>query len=209
MSFLKIGLTGGIGMGKSAAATWLQNRGVPVVDTDQLAHDLVEPGRPALAEIIRVFGDGIIDEQGRLRRGELARRVFACKEDRLRLESILHPPIQQAWKDQCAMWERQGKPLAVVVIPLLFETHAERELDRVICVACPAAVQNERLSARGWDAGHIAARCAAQWPVTRKMQHSDYVVWNDAGLEVMAAQLAMILDRCGVDQARAGGRSLP
>ena len=123
-------------MGKSAAAALLRSRGVAVVDTDDLARHVVEPARPALAEIVGVFGSGMIGPDGRLRRGELARRVFSDPGARKRLEEILHPPIRALWQAQLASWNAEGKTRAVVVIPLLFETRAETELDATICVAC-------------------------------------------------------------------------
>ncbi|HOX58360.1 MAG TPA: dephospho-CoA kinase [Candidatus Paceibacterota bacterium] len=188
-----LGLTGGIGMGKSAAAQLLRARGFPVVDTDDLARQVVEPGQPALAEVRDAFGAEIIAPDGRLRRKELAQRVFADAAARTRLESILHPRIRLLWREQIAAWRAEGHRLAVVVIPLLFETQAETELDATICVACSAATQRDRLLARGWPAKQIEQRIRAQWPVEQKMARADYVVWTEAGLDVHAAQLERIL----------------
>src|ERR1035438_3822386 len=140
-----VGLTGGVGMGKSASAQLLGSRGAAVVDTDDLARQVVEPGQPALAEVRETFGPGIVGPDGRLRRDELARRVFADAASRQRLEGILHPPIRALWRAQVETWCTAGRPLAVVVIPLLFETKAEAELDATICVACSATTQHHRL----------------------------------------------------------------
>src|SRR5262245_59446555 len=101
-----IGLTGGVGMGKSACANLLKARSVPVVDTDQLARDVVRPGEPALQELRQLFGSGIINEGGELRRSELARLVFADKQARLRLEAILHPRIREKWRAQVELWRK-------------------------------------------------------------------------------------------------------
>lgn len=187
------GLTGGIGMGKSACAQLLRWRGAAVVDTDELARELVEPGQPALQEIAATFGRDFLDAEGRLRREELARLVFADAGARRRLEAILHPRIQDAWRAQVAAWRAEGKPLAVVVIPLLFETGAEREFDAVICVACSAETQRQRLLARGWSPEQIEQRIAAQMPIEEKMLRADYVVWTEAGMDVHAQQVYRIV----------------
>ena len=140
-------------MGKSTAAEILRARAVPVVDTDELARRFVQPGEPALAEIQTAFGQKIITPDGRLRRDELARIVFADPAAREKLEAILHPRIRSAWLAQVEAWRGENHPLAVVVIPLLFETKAETLFDKIICVACSAASQHQRLRARGWNDG--------------------------------------------------------
>ena len=189
-----LGLTGGIGMGKSTAAQLLQARGIPVVDTDDLAHQLVEPGQQALAEISAAFGPDIRGPDGRLRRKELARRVFANPAERLRLESILHPRIRDLWHARIEGWKAEGHSLTVVVIPLLFETRAENEVDATVCVACSAATQRRRLQARGWPDPQIDQRIAAQWPIDQKMAQSHFVIWTEApGSEIHSAQWDRIL----------------
>ena len=188
-----LGLTGGIGMGKSTSARLLRDRGVRVVDTDDLARQLVEPGQPGLAEIQETFGAEILGSDGHLRRTELARQVFADPAARRRIESILHPRIRALWRAQVENWRAEGHPLGVVVIPLLFETKAEAELDKTICVACSAATQQERLRARGWAPEQIEQRLQAQWPVDKKMAAADYLVWTEAGLDVHATQMERVL----------------
>ena len=190
-----LGLTGGIGMGKSTAARLLAKRGVPIVDTDELARQLVQPGQPALAEVIQAFGPHITGPDGQLRRAELARIVFADPAARKRLEDILHPPIRELWRAQVRAWREEGRSLAVVVIPLLFETGAEAELNATICVACSAATQQERLLARGWPCEQVQQRVQAQLPVEQKMARANYVVWTEAGLDVHAEQIDRILRR--------------
>lgn len=184
-----LGLTGGIGMGKSTSVQLLRARGVPVVDTDDLARQVVEPGQPALTEVLAAFGAQFSGPDGQLRRAELARRVFADPAALRQLEAILHPRIRALWHAQVETWRAAGRPLAVVVIPLLFETKAETELDATICIACSAATQQQRLRARGWSPEQIAQRLQAQWPVERKMARADYVVWTEADLDVHAAQI--------------------
>jgi len=188
-----LGLTGGIGMGKSASAQLLRARAVPVVDTDDLARDVVQPGQPALADVLAAFGPQFAAPDGQLRRDELARRVFADPADRQRLEQILHPRIRALWHAQVEQWRVEGCPLAVVVIPLLFETKAEAELDATICVACSAATQHQRLQARGWSTEQIQQRLQAQWPIEKKMEQADYLIWTEADLDLHAAQIERLV----------------
>jgi dephospho-CoA kinase len=188
-----LGLTGGIGMGKSTCAQLLAQRGVLVVDTDDLARQVVEPGQPALAEVIAVFGSQVADPDGRLRRDQLARLVFADPVARKRLEGILHPAIRARWRAQVEAWRAEGRSLVTVVIPLLFETGAETELDVTLCVACSAATQHQRLLGRGWSLEQIEQRIQAQWPTEKKIAAADYVIWTEAGLDLHAAQLDRIL----------------
>jgi dephospho-CoA kinase len=189
------GLTGGVGMGKSAAGQALQRRGVPVVDTDVLARQIVEPGQPALREIEQTFGRDIIGPDGRLRRDELGRIVFSNPAARRQLEGLTHPRIRELWRSQIETWRQErNASVAVVVIPLLFEIGAEAEVDATICVACSAGAQWQRLSERRWSAGQIRQRIGAQWPVEKKMAKADYVVWAEGPLPVLAEQINRILD---------------
>lgn len=187
------GLTGGVGMGKSTAAQFLRARGAQVVDTDELARQLVQPGQPALAEIQAEFGKAIIASNGRLRREELAEIIFADAAARKKLETILHPRIRERWLAQVEIWRRENRALAVVVIPLLFETRAESHFNKIICVACSAPTQRQRLLSRGWTPNQIKQRLAAQWPVEQKISRADFVVWTDGAPDVQAQQLERIL----------------
>ncbi len=188
-----LGITGGVGMGKSTAQQLLQQRGVRLVDTDELARDLVEPGQPALAEIAAEFGGQYLGPDGTLQRADLARLVFEEPAARTRLESILHPRIRACWMSEVEQWRQDGVPLGAVVIPLLFETDAASAFDVTICVACSLATQQERLQARGWIPREIQQRIAAQWPITKKMAASDLVVWTDGDLDLHARQWDRIL----------------
>jgi dephospho-CoA kinase len=190
-----LGLTGGVGMGKSTSAQMLQWRGAVIVDTDDLARQIVQPGQPALAEVQDVFGGDILGSDGQLRREELARIVFGDAAARQKLEAILHPRIRELWRAQVAAWRQDGRPLAVVVIPLLFETNAEADFDAVICVGCTAATQRQRLQVRGWTPEEIEQRIAAQWPIAEKMVRANYVIWTEAGMDVHAQQLYRIVPK--------------
>lgn len=187
------GLTGGVGMGKSTSDKMLRDRGIALVDTDLIARQLVEPGEPALAEIQAAFGVDFVDTEGQLRRNELARLVFADANALKRLENILHPRIRVIWQKQIDKWRAEGRPQAVVVIPLLFETKAEARFDAVVCVACSGATQRRRLEARGWGSDQIEKRIRAQWPIEKKMDLANYVVWTEGDLDTHAAQLDRII----------------
>ena len=189
------GLTGGVGMGKSTAAVFFSELGARIIDTDQLAHELVEPGQPALAEIRNEFGAGLIAADGRLKRDELARLVFSNVQARNKLEAILHPRIRERWQAQVAIWRSENCPVALVVIPLLFETGAEPDFDKIICVGCSPAGQQTRLQARGWSADQIHGRIAAQLPVEEKMARSHFVVWTEGSLNSHQRQAGEIFKK--------------
>lgn len=187
------GLTGGIGMGKSTAATLIAQLGIPVTDTDVIAREVVEPGHEALEEIKRRFGHEIVGSDGQLRRDELARRVFADDDARRDLEAILHPRIRERWLRQVEQWRKEKKATGVVVIPLLFETGAKTHFDATICLACSAPTQRQRLLERGWSPEQIRQRIDAQWPVEKKMALADYVVWTEGNFDLHKHQLERIL----------------
>ncbi|MEI8289540.1 MAG: dephospho-CoA kinase [Verrucomicrobiota bacterium] len=189
------GLTGGVGMGKSTVAGFFQRHGVRVVDADEIARELVQPGQPALAEIRRHFGPAVFSAGGELNRAGLARQVFADEAARKMLESILHPRIREAWQAQVAIWRQQHCPLALVVIPLLFETQAENHFDKIICAACSAASQRGRLLQRGWAPEEIGRRIAAQLPVEEKIARSHFVIWTEGALAASSRQVENIVAR--------------
>ena len=190
-----VGLTGGVGMGKSTAAGFLLQLGARVVDTDEIAHDLVRPGQPALAEIETEFGKKILAADGSLDRRALAEIVFNHEAARKKLEAILHPRIRERWQAQVETWRKETCPLAVVVIPLLFETQAENAFDKIICTACSPASQQERLTARGWSPAQIARRIAAQMPVEQKLARSHFVIWTEGSTEVHCRQTVDIIGK--------------
>jgi dephospho-CoA kinase len=189
------GVTGGVGMGKSAAGEFLRRQGVSVLDTDVIARQLVEPGQPALDEIVERFGSSFLSADGRLNRKELARVAFSDAAARAALEAILHPRIRAAWLGGVKSWRAAGHATGAVIIPLLFETRAAPLFDAVICVACSGASQWQRLRQRGWSDCEIRQRLEAQLPVDQKIAHSDFVVWTDTTLEAHAAQLSRIILR--------------
>lgn len=193
MTTIIYGLTGGVGMGKSTASKILEKRGVSVVDSDELARQVVEPGQPALDEIIDQFGDGFIDSAGRLDRAKMAQQVFGDDTVREQLEAIIHPRVRVQWQRNISEWREQQISAGVVVIPLLFEVEAQDQFDVVLCVACSASTQRERLRQRKWGEEQISARIASQMDVVEKMKLADHVLWNEGNLDVLREQINSIL----------------
>ena len=165
------------------------------MDGDQLARELVQPGQPALAEIQIAFGQNIISSDGSLRRDELAKIVFADTTARKKLEGILHPKIRERWLARVEGWKKSNCPLAFVVIPLLFETKAQSYFEKIICIACSANSQRERLAHRGWPPEQARQRIAAQMPVDDKISRSDFVIWSEGDIANHSFQLDRILAR--------------
>ena len=188
MPMIRLGLTGGIGMGKSTAAELLAKRGAKVCDSDALARELVAPGQPALAEIVEAFGSGVLVRDGSLDRAKVGKLVFGDSAAREKLEGILHPRIRKVWQARLEHWLVAGERLAVTVIPLLFETKAESSFDKIACVVCSPELQRERLRAREWRDDQISNRISAQMAVGEKIKRADHVIWTDGTIEAHAAQ---------------------
>lgn len=177
---LVVALTGGIGSGKSAVSRHLESLGVPVLDADRLAHQLVEPGSPALEEIQTAFGAHLIDDAGQLDRDALRQLVFDQPEHRQRLEDILHPRILQSMREWLAT---QTSPYAVLVIPLLFETGQLELADRVLVVDCEESLQISRVSARdGLSDAQIGQILNAQVDRATRLRGADDVIENKGNL---------------------------
>ena len=188
-----LGLTGGVGMGKSTAARLLKKAGLPVVDSDDLAREAVQPGTKGLAEIVDEFGEGFLKADGLLDRDKMASTVFQDEAARKRLEAIIHPRVRTVWEKQIDQWREQKRPVGVVVIPLLFEVDLQDSFDAVLCVACTANTQRARLRERNWDDAQITARIAAQMDIAQKMDLADHVLWNEGAPELLMDQMKEIL----------------
>jgi dephospho-CoA kinase len=173
---LRIGLTGGIASGKSAVAAAFARRGVPVVDADQLAREVVKPGEPALAAVVTEFGPEILGPDARLDRPRLRAMVFADAGRRRRLEAILHPAIRSAMEARIAAI---SAPYAIIVIPLLAESGLRDSVDRVLLVDCPPELQIERLVERDSEtAAGARAILAAQATRSERLAVADDVLEN-------------------------------
>jgi dephospho-CoA kinase len=187
---LRIGLTGGIASGKTTVANLFAARGVPVLDTDQIARDVVEPGQPALAQVVAAFGPDMLGQDGRLDRPRLRARVFADPDSRQRLEAILHPAIRAELARRA---EAAGGPYQVWVIPLLVEGGQVDRVDRILVVDCPEAVQLARVMARdGETEASARAILAAQASRAQRLAAADDVIVNDGSEADLAPQVAAL-----------------
>lgn len=174
---LRVGLTGGIGSGKSTVAELFARRGTPVIDTDVIARQLVAPGQPALAEIARDFGKDLLDANGELDRARMRQRVFQDSGARRRLEAILHPRIRAAVRQQLAAI---SAPYCVIVVPLLVETGFDELIDRVLVVDSEDRLQQERVSRRdNVSADAVRRTMAAQATRAQRLARADDVVANN------------------------------
>lgn len=194
VAMVLLGITGGIGMGKSTAGALLQQRAIPVLDTDLVARQQTSPGSPALDEIREVFGSAVFHPDGSLSRAALGQVVFADATARIRLEAILHPRIAQAWRDEVTRWRTSGEQVGAVLIPLLFEREYDAEFTACVAVACSASTQRQRLRQRGWEDAEIDVRNRAQLAVVDKMARARFVVWTEGSLEVHSRQWDRVLD---------------
>jgi dephospho-CoA kinase len=184
-----VGLTGGIGSGKSTVAALFARHGVLVIDTDAIAHRLTAAGGVAIPAIRAAFGDAVLAPDGALDRAAMRRRVFADANARKRLEAILHPLIRQQVERELARLEAQ--PYAIVVIPLLVETAAYGDLvERILVVDCDEASQVERVCARnGLALQEVEAIMAAQASRAQRLAVADDVIDNTGDGTALAAQV--------------------
>lgn len=196
MALRVFGLTGGIGSGKSTVAALLRERGVPVVDADELAREAVAPGSQGLAEVVASFGPEVLDASGALDRKRLAAVVFGDEAARKRLNAITHPIVRQLSQQRFAELDRQGHELAAYDVPLLFEVGLDQVLKPVVVVYASEATQLERVMRRdGSSADQARARIRAQLPLTDKRARADHVIDNDGSPGELAAQVDRVLAR--------------
>lgn len=191
---LRVVITGGIACGKSEVGRLLAATGVPVLDTDAVAHALMRKGTPVFAAVCQAFGPAALGADGELDRARLGALVFADAAARERLNARVHPAIwdaTRAWLDDRA---QAGAPLAVVQAPLLYEAGFGDRWDAVVCVACASATQLRRLAARGLDPAAAAQRLAAQMDLALKMERADYVIWNEDGFESLREQVTAVFE---------------
>jgi len=184
---LIIGLTGGIGCGKSAVTDLFTRLGVPVIDADETARQVVEPGKPALQQISDRFGDKMIQADGRLNRRRLRQTIFSDPQARQDLEGILHPLIRQRMRQHL---ETLQTPYAILSIPLLLETGQADTVDRVLVVDCPETLQIERVCRRDdIDPAQAQEILAAQVSRQRRLQAADDVIDNSGTLQQLIPQV--------------------
>lgn len=188
MTFI-VGLTGGIGSGKTSVANLFSSSGALVVDTDAIAHDLTQPGGSAMPDIRAVFGTDAVQDDGRLNRARMRQLVFSDASAKKRLEAILHPMIYAETEKRC----RQTKaPYIVLVIPLLFETgFFRREIDRILLVDCDEATQEYRVMARnGLSSAEVCAIMTTQASRAARLTAADDIILNNGGIGMLDRQVA-------------------
>ena len=183
---MRVAITGGIACGKSLFSRCLQRMGAETLDADDVVHRLEAPGGAVVPELVRLFGDSVLDRQGGINRIMLAERVFADADARAKLNAVIHPLVRNVFLDWGA---ESGDALRVAVIPLLFEAGWAGDWDVIICLASSEALQLERLMRdRGLTEEQARARVAAQMPVAEKAARAHLVVHNDADAETLAKE---------------------
>ncbi len=188
---ITIGLTGGIGSGKSTVAGLLLAKGALLIDADQIARQVVEPGSPAHARVVERFGDGVVGAGGEIARDRLAKRVFADAEALSDLNAIVHPAVAAVIAERLAA-EAGGEGVVVLEIPLLVESGGRERypLDGVVVVDAPVEVSVRRLvSQRQMACGDARSRVAAQATRAERLAAADYVIVNAGSLEELEAQV--------------------
>ena len=199
---LRIALTGGIASGKTTVSRLFEALGIPIIDTDLIARQLVEPGQPALADIVAHFGASILQPDGRLDRSRLRTRIFEHPADRRALEDILHPAIH---REALARLNSLCAPYAILVIPLLAESAQDWGQDRVLVVDAPREAQKARLMARDHcSAEQAEAALSAQVDRTRRLAIADDIILNDGNEQQLRHAVEQLHERYsrGVSQAK-------
>jgi dephospho-CoA kinase len=182
----KIGLTGGIGSGKSEAARILRGLGAVVIEADLVGHDTYRRGRPAWHELRREFGEGILAADGEIDRHKLGRLVFADAGKRHRLEAILWPRMKKAIAEGLSEAERAGSAVAVLEAAVLLEAGWDSLVDEVWVIEAPEGRSMEQLRVRtGWNEQEVRQRVAAQMPNTERRARATLVIWNDGDLATL------------------------
>ena len=200
MALNVFGLTGGIGSGKSTAAGFFRERGVPIVDADELAREAVAPGSAGLSQVVEAFGPQILGTDGALDRKQLGAQVFADAEARKRLNAITHPIVRELAQARFAALDREGVTLAGYDVPLLFEVGLDAVLRPIVVVVAREATQLERITLRdGLSEAAARERMAAQMPLGEKQKRADYVLYNNGTPEALAAQVDALLEKLRAD----------
>lgn len=190
-----VGLTGGIASGKSTVAKILQSLGAAIVNADDLAREVVEPGHEAWKEIVASFGTDILQSDQTLDRQKLRTLIFNQPEARKRLESIIHPRVRALAEERIRQYAAAGYPVVIYEVPLLFEGNLQEWLRPVILVACDVETQTARLQKRDHlTAADAEKHIAAQMSLKDKRRLADYVIENNGGLEDLERQTRQILE---------------
>lgn len=185
-------------------AGFLKEAGIPVVDADDVCHDLMRSGRPGHGRIVEVFGSDVLAADGEIDRRQLGRIVFESPALKMDLESILHPAADRAIEEWIAGFS--GTPWLAAVIPLVYEKGWESRWDSIVCVAAPLRLQLERLVARGLSQKEADARVSAQIPVEAKMRRADRVIFNAGSRDLTREQTKKLMEQFSEQWEKANGR---
>jgi len=202
---LLVGLTGGLACGKSTVLSLFASLGAATIDADRLARGALAPSSPLLGRVRDLLGDGVFDAAGAIDRARVAAKVFADPGLRLGLEALVHPEVILKEDEAIAAHTRNGAAMVVCDAALLFEAGRAPRFDRLVVVACPAALQEERAVARGMARGDARARITAQMPVADKTRLADYVIDSSGTPEETERQAREVFARLEADAGRAGG----
>lgn len=188
-----VGLTGGIAAGKTTVSKMFADLGIPVIDADDLAREVVDPGTPGLQQVVDEFGPSVLDSSGRLDRKIVGDLVFNDEEARTKLNAILHPRIAAAGANYINSYQDHEAPYIVYEAALLVETGTYEALAALVVVSADESVQRLRLVARdGFTVDEANARIASQLPVSRKVEVADFVITNNGNLEHTREQVAEV-----------------
>jgi dephospho-CoA kinase len=185
---MKLGLTGGIGCGKSTALAFLQELGWQTLQADALAKGLLDSEPEVKTAIVEKWPQ-VLGNDNTIDRSILAGIVFSDADSLRWLEALLHPIVRQHWQEW--LHAHAGQPCAVE-IPLLFEKELQGEFDATVCIAASNAIVISRMQARGFSAEQVAARAERQWPLSKKVEAADFVIWNDGAEAFLKAQLVTL-----------------
>jgi dephospho-CoA kinase len=190
-----IGLTGGIGSGKSVIAGFLKELGAAVIDADKIGHEMIEPGTPVWQEVVDTFGRDILDPHGAIVRKKLAQIVFSDPSALEKLNRITHPRILAEVKTRLKEYEKQGFKVVVMEAAILIEAGWAPLADEVWLALAPADVTFQRLKQRGLPESEALARIAAQVPGEAKISRAQVVIHNDGSLEDLKAKVEKLFQR--------------
>lgn len=190
------GLTGSIASGKSTVSNFLKELNVPIVDADVIAKEVVEIGQPAYKKIVEAFGSEILLDSGEINRPLLGSIIFNNKEKRLQLNEVVHPEVRREMKEQADRYIKQGEPLVILDIPLLYEGNSIELVEKVIVVTVSEENQLKRLMNRnGLSKEDALLRIASQIPVKEKAARADYVINNNGDFEDTKRQVKDLVNK--------------
>ncbi|OQW47286.1 MAG: hypothetical protein A4S09_15950 [Proteobacteria bacterium SG_bin7] len=191
-----IGLTGGIGSGKSTVAEILRNNGIDVIDADAVAREVTEKSGPGFGPVVSAFGKEVVNLQGGLDRRRLGEIVFSDKKKLEKLEGILHPLVKERVAKLRTDLEKKGKRFAVYDVPLLFEKNMQGQFSDIIVVSCSVETQVMRSLARGTlEEKEIRSRISAQIPLSQKVKNANYVIANEGTREDLEEQVEELVKK--------------